>query len=84
MSGQFALFLHHTVSFPQAAKAREKNYNFLLISQTMANAVLEGRQGEQLEVTDEAVKAEEGEVVDETPRAPQKRASKTAEEIANQ
>ena len=55
-----------------------------LISQTMANAVLEGRQGEQLEVTDEAVKAEEGEVVDETPRAPQKRASKTAEEIANQ
>ncbi len=55
-----------------------------LISQTMANAVLEGRQGEQLEVTDEAVKAEEGEAVDETPRAPQKRASKTAEEIANQ
>ena len=55
-----------------------------LISQTMASAVLEGRQGEQLEVTDEAVKAEEGEVVDETPRAPQKRASKTAEEIANQ
>ena len=55
-----------------------------LIASTMANAVLEGRQGEQLEVTDEAVKAEEGEVVDETPRAPQKRASKTAEEIANQ
>ena len=55
-----------------------------LISQTMASAVLEGRQGEQLEVTDEAVKAEEGEAVDETPRAPQKRASKTAEEIANQ
>ncbi len=55
-----------------------------LISQTMANAVLEGRQGEQLEVTDAAVKAEEGEAVDETPRAPQKRASKTAEEIANQ
>ena len=55
-----------------------------LISQTMANAVLEGRQGEQLEVTDEAVKAEEGEAVDETPRAPQKRASKTAEETANQ
>lgn len=55
-----------------------------LISQTMANAVLEGRQGEQLEVTDETVKAEEGEAVDETPRAPQKRASKTAEEIANQ
>ena len=50
-----------------------------LIAQTMANAVLEGRQGEQLNVTDEAVMAE-GEAKEA--RAPQKRASKTAEEIA--
>ena len=54
-----------------------------LISQTMANAVMEGRQGEQLEVSDENVAAAEeaAEAVDTTPRAPQKRASKTAEEI---
>ena len=57
-----------------------------LISQTMANAVLEGRQGEQLDVSDEAAAAsEETEAaVDAAPRAPQKRESKTAEEIANQ
>lgn len=54
-----------------------------LISQTMANAVLEGRQGEQLNVTDETVDAETAEAAaDAAPRAPQKRASKTAEEIA--
>ncbi len=54
-----------------------------LISQTMANAVMEGRQGEQLEVSDENVAAAEeaAEAVDTTPRAPQKRASKTAKEI---
>ena len=54
-----------------------------LISQTMANAVMEGRQGEQLEVSDENVAAAEeaAEAVDTTPRAPQKRASKTEEEI---
>ena len=54
-----------------------------LISQTMANAVMEGRQGEQLEVSDENVAAAEeaAEAVDTTPRAPQKRASKTADEI---
>ena len=54
-----------------------------LISSIMANAVLEGRQGEQLEVSDENVAAAEeaAEAVDTTPRAPQKRASKTAEEI---
>ena len=50
-----------------------------LIAQAMANAVVEGRQGEQLSVSDETVEA-----VDTTPRAPQKRQSKTAEEIANQ
>ncbi len=56
-----------------------------LISQTMANAVLEGRQGEQLDVSDEAAAAsEETEAaVDAAPRAPQKRESNTAEEIAN-
>ena len=48
-----------------------------LIAQAMANAVVEGRQGEQLSVSDETVEA-----VDTTPRAPQKRQSKTAEEIA--
>lgn len=54
-----------------------------LISQTMANAVLEGRQGEQLNVSDETVDAEAAEAAaDAAPRAPQKRASKTAEEIA--
>jgi len=52
-----------------------------LIAQAMANAVVEGRQGEQLSVSDETVEAQE--VVDTTPRAPQKRASKTAEEIIN-
>ena len=57
-----------------------------LISQTMANAVLEGRQGEQLDVSDEAAASEEAAEapVDAAPRAPQKRESKTAEEIANQ
>ena len=48
-----------------------------LIAQAMANAVVEGRQGEQLSVSDETVEA-----VDTTPRAPQTRQSKTAEEIA--
>ena len=48
----------------------------------MANAVIEGRQGEQLSVSDETVAAsEQAESVDTTPRAPQKRESKTAEEI---
>ena len=51
-----------------------------LIAQAMANAVIEGRQGEQLSVSDETVEASEQ--VDTTPRAPQKRESKTAEEIA--
>ena len=50
-----------------------------LIAQAMANAVIEGRQGEQLSVSDETVEASEQ--VDTTPRAPQKRESKTAEEI---
>jgi len=50
-----------------------------LIAQAMANAVVEGRQGEQLSVSDETVEAA---AVDTTPRAPQKRQSKTAEEIA--
>ena len=49
-----------------------------LISQTMANAVMEGRQGEQLDVSDAAA-SEAAETA-----APQKRESKTAEEIANQ
>ena len=48
-----------------------------LIASVMANAMIEGRQGEQLSVSDETVEA-----VDTTPRAPQKRQSKTAEEIA--
>jgi len=57
-----------------------------LIAQSMANAVIEGRQGEQLEVSDETVEAsQQAETVeapvDTTPRAPQKRESKTAEEI---
>ena len=50
-----------------------------LIAQAMANAVIEGRQGEQLSVSDETVEASEQ--VDTAPRAPQKRESKTAEEI---
>ncbi len=56
-----------------------------LIAQAMANAVIEGRQGEQLSVSDETVEASqqtEEAAVDTTPRAPQKRESKTAEEIA--
>ena len=64
-----------------------------LIAQAMANAVTEGRQGEQLSVSDETVNAEEqaqAEVAPQndapvqptTPRAPRKRASLTAEEIA--
>ena len=55
-----------------------------LIASAMANAIIEGRQGEQLSVSDETVAAEEqAEVpaVDTTPRAPKKRESKTAEEI---
>ena len=51
----------------------------------MANAVIEGRQGEQISVSDETVEASEqseaAEPVDTTPRAPQKRESVTAEEI---
>ena len=56
-----------------------------LIAQAMANAVIEGRQGEQIAVSDETVEAAEqseaAEPVDTTPRAPQKRESVTAEEI---
>ena len=55
-----------------------------LIASAMANAVIEGRQGEQLSVSDETVAAEEqtaAPAVDTTPRAPMKRESKTAEEI---
>ncbi len=55
-----------------------------LISQTMANAVLEGRQGEQLDVSDAAASEAVETAADAAPRAPQKRESKTAEEIANQ
>ena len=54
-----------------------------LIAAAMASAAIEGRQGEQLNVSDETAPAEEA-PVDTTPRAPRKRASKTAEEIANQ
>ena len=57
-----------------------------LIAQAMANAVVEGRQGEQLSVSDETIAESEEAApaapVDTTPRAPMKRASKTAEEIA--
>ena len=49
-----------------------------LIASVMANAVIEGRQGEQLDGTDTAA-AEAP--VDTTPRAPAKRSSKVAEEI---
>ena len=52
-----------------------------LIAATMGAAITEGRQGEQLSVSDETAPAEEA-PVDTTPRAPQKRQSKTAEEIA--
>ncbi|NCB03986.1 MAG: 30S ribosomal protein S2 [Clostridia bacterium] len=53
-----------------------------LIASAMANAVLEGRQGEELSVSDETVVSEKAEAsVDATPRAPLKRESKTAEEI---
>ena len=56
-----------------------------LIAQAMANAVIEGRQGEQISVSDETVEASEqseaAEPVDTTPRAPQKSESVTAEEI---
>jgi len=52
-----------------------------LIASAMANAVLEGRQGEELSVSDETVAGEKAEAVDTTPRAPLKRESKTAEEI---
>jgi len=58
-----------------------------LISSAMANAVIEGRQGEQLDVSDETVAADAqmgAAPVDTTPRAPMKRASKTAEELATQ
>ena len=54
-----------------------------LIAATMGAAITEGRQGEQLNVSDETAPVEET-PVDTTPRAPRKRASKTAEEIANQ
>lgn len=52
-----------------------------LISQTMANAVIEGRQGEQLDVTDETAAPQVAAEVDAAPRAPMKRESVTAEEI---
>ena len=54
-----------------------------LIASAMANAVIEGRQGEQLDVTDAAVAEEKPAEapVDTTPRAPAKRSSKVAEEI---
>ena len=52
-----------------------------LIAATMGAAITEGRQGEQLNVSDETAPAAEA-PVDTTPRAPRKRASKTAEEIA--
>ena len=54
-----------------------------LIASAMANAVIEGRQGEQLDVTDAAVAEEKpaAAAVDTTPRAPAKRESKVAEEI---
>ena len=56
-----------------------------LIAATMGAAITEGRQGEQLNVSDEtAPAAEEQAPVDTTPRAPRKRASKTAEEIAGE
>ena len=51
-----------------------------LIAATMGAAITEGRQGEQLNVSDETAPVEEA-PVDTTPRAPKKRASKTAEEI---
>ena len=61
-----------------------------LIAAAMGSAVTEGRQGEQLSVSDETVApeapaaAEEAAApVDTTPRAPARRASRTAEEIAN-
>ena len=53
-----------------------------LIAATMGAAITEGRQGEQLEVSDETAPAAEQAPVDTTPRAPRKRTSKTAEEIA--
>jgi small subunit ribosomal protein S2 len=52
-----------------------------LISATMAIAVTEGRQGEQLSVTDETVPEQEAAPAPTGPRAPMKRASRTAEEI---
>jgi len=55
-----------------------------LLSQTMANAIVEGRQGEQLNVTDETVAVEaqaDAPAADTTPRAPMKRESRVAEEI---
>ena len=52
-----------------------------LIASAMGAAVTEGRQGEELSVSDVTVAAEEQVAVDTTPRAPKKRASKTAEEI---
>ncbi len=54
-----------------------------LIASAMASAVIEGRQGEQLDVTDAAVAEEKPaeQAVDTTPRAPAKRESKVAEEI---
>ncbi len=59
-----------------------------LIAQAMANAVIEGRQGEQISVTDETVQASEqteaAPAVDTAPRAPMKRESKTAEEIVQE
>ena len=56
-----------------------------LIAATMGAAITEGRQGEQLNVSDETAPAvEEQAPVDTTPRAPRKRASKTAEEIAGE
>ena len=55
-----------------------------LLSQTMANAIVEGRQGEQRNVTDETVAVEaqaDAPAADTTPRAPMKRESRVAEEI---
>ncbi len=56
-----------------------------LIAQAMASAVTEGRQGEQLSVSDETVaeKEQAAGAVDTTPRAPMKRSSVVAEEISN-
>ena len=57
-----------------------------LIAYAMSNAVVEGRQGEQLSVTDQAVAQEKTAeaAADTTPRAPMKRESKVAEEITAQ